>query len=535
MLNASDVKKLTALPVLLALVAASLSAQGDSLTKRRPPAGFTAELDAYIAQAVRDWEVPGIALAVVRNDTVLVAKGYGVRELGKPDLVDGNTLFDIASLTKSFTAAGAAILVDEGKLRWDDLVRQHVPSIRFPSAYLDSNVTLRDVLSHRTGLNPSNWIMRFLGEARDLEPLHRVRYLKTSAPFRTTLVYSNIGYTIAGAVTAAAAKVPWAEFIQTRLVKPLGMDSSYVNGGVPASGNVARTHVVLGGRQQPVRASAGVQDGPSAGVRSTASDMARWLRFQINRGELDGKRLVSERAMEETQSPQLIIPVPASFRRARLVEFFPAYGLGWQVMDYRGRPMMWHSGSADGMPSYMAILPNQRLGVVVLVNSWIAPTLHGAIVQRILDTYLGVELRDWSAEALAGAKAQRAREAAALRALAEHAALRGEPAHPLAAYAGVYADSLYGPIRVWVEQGRLALQMGRGEVADLTSHGGDSAFVRWRDPLFGETFSTHATFTADAGGHIVRLSMPLARDTITAARSSVSRQGEEAKAPRLRR
>ncbi len=524
MLNAQGVKNLTALPVILALAAASLSAQ-DSLTKKKPPAGWPAELDAYIAQAVRDWEVPGIALAVVRNDTVIVAKGYGVRELGKPHLVDGNTLFDIASLTKSFTAAGAAILVDEGKLRWDDLVRQHVPSIRFPNAYLDSNVTLRDVLSHRTGLNPSNWIMRFVGDGRDLDALHRVPYLKTSAPFRTTLVYSNIGYAIAGAVTAAAAKVPWAEFIQTRLIKPLGMSSSDVNGDIAATGNVARPHAVLGGKQVPIRDSSGVQDGPSGGVRSTASDMARWLRFQINKGELDGKRVVSERSMEEMQSPQLIISVPAAFRRARLVEFFPAYGLGWQVMDYRGRPMMWHSGNADGMPSYMAILPNQRLGVVVLVNSWIAPTLHGAIAQRILDTFLGVEPRDWSAEALVAAKAQRVREAEALRALAEHAALRGEPAHPLAAYAGVYADSLYGPIRVWVQQGRLALQMGRGEVADLTSHGGDSAFVRWRDPLFGESLSAHAVFTADGAGRIVRLSMTLARDTVMAKRIDRGRNG----------
>lgn len=510
-----DVKKLTHTALCFGLLASPLAGQGDSLTKKPIPHGFPAELDAYIAKALRDWDVPGLALAIVRNDSVIVAKGYGVRELGKPDVVDGNTLFDVASLSKSFTAAGAAILVDEGKLRWDDYVRQHLPSLRFPDPYLDKHVTLRDVLSHRTGLNPSNWMIRFWGEGRDLDALHRVPYLKTSAEFRTTLVYSNIGYTIAGAVIGAAAMMPWSRLVEERLIKPLGMTSSYVNGDVPASGNVARPHAVLGGKQQPIRTSSGTQDGPSGGVRSTASDMARWLRFQINRGELDGTRLVSERAMEEMHSPQIIFPTTAAMRRARMVETFPAYGLGWQVMDYRGRRMLWHSGNADGMPSYLAILPDQKLGVVVLLNSWLGSTLHGAIAQRVLDTYLGVEPRDWSAESLAGAKAQRAREAEALRAMQAHAALRGEPAHPLAAYTGVYDDSLYGPIHVRLDQGRLALQFGRGEIGDLSPHGGDSMFVRWRDPLLGEMMSAHLTFVAD-GSRIVSLRTAIARDTVTA-------------------
>lgn len=519
MLNPFDVKKLTAAVAFSTLAATSLIAQSDGLTKRVIPAGFPAELDAYIAKAVRDWEAPGLAIAIVRNDSLLIAKGYGVRELGKPELVDGNTLFDVASLSKSFTAAGAAILVDEGKLRWDDYVRRHLPSLHFPDPYLDRHLTLRDVLSHRTGLNPSNWIVRLIGEGRDLDALHRVPFLKTSAEFRTTLVYSNIGYTVAGAVTAAAAKMPWAEFIQTRLIEPLGMTSSYVNGDVPASGNVARPHAVINGKQVPIRTSSGVQDGPSGGLRSTANDMARWLRFQINRGELEGKRLISERSMEEMHSPQIIFPTTAAMRRARLVETVAAYGLGWQVMDFRGRKLLWHSGNADGMPSYMAILPDQRIGVVVLVNSWIAPTLHGAIVSRVFDTLLGLEPRDFSGEALPGVRAQRAREEEGRRWVAEQIATRRDPAHPLAAYAGVYEDSLYGPIRVWLEQGKLAMQLARGEIADLTPHGGDSLFVNWRDPVFREMVATHVTFVPDAGGRMTNLIMPVARDTVTAVRA----------------
>lgn len=519
MLLCYSVKKLTLL-ILAGVAAAPLSAQSDGLTRKSMPAGFTPELDAYIARAVREWEVPGLAIAIVRNDSVLVAKGYGVRELGKSDLVDENTLFDIASLSKSFTAAAAAILVDEGKLRWDDYVTRHLPTLRFPDPYLTEHVTLRDVLSHRTGLNPSNWIVYIMGEGRDLEALHRVPHLKTSAEFRTSLVYANIGYTVAGAVTAAVAKMPWADFVETRLIKPLGMTRSYVNGDVPATGNVARPHAVLGGKQVVIRSSSSEQDGPSGGVRSTASDMARWLRFQINRGELDGRRLISERAMEEMHSPQVIIPTTVAMRRARLVEGFAAYGMGWQIMDFRGRKMLWHSGNADGMPGYMAILPEQRIGVAVLLNSWIAPTLHGAIASRIFDTLLGVEPRDFSAEALAGVRSQRSREEEGRHWLAEQLATRREPAHPLASYAGVYEDSLYGPIRVWLEQGRLSMQLGRGAIADLLPHGGDSLFVDWRDPVFHEILATHVTFVAAAGGSIVRLVMPVARDTVAAVRPS---------------
>lgn len=509
----SDVKKLTALLVL----AVPLGAQ-QSLTRK--PAGFTPELDAYIAKAVRDWELPGLAIAVVRNDSLLVAKGYGVREMGKPDPVDGNTLFDVASLTKSFTAAGAALLVDEGKLRWDDYVRQHLPSVRFPDPYLDKHVTLRDLLSHRTGLNPSNWIIRFVGEGRDLEPLHRVAHLKTSGEFRASFVYSNIGYTTAGAMIAAVAKMPWAELIQKRLIEPLGMTSSYVNGSMPKSGNVARPHAVLGGKQQPIRESSDFVDGPSAGVRSSARDMARWLRFHINRGELDGKRLLSERVMEEMHSPQQIFATTPAMRRARMVENgFGAYGLGWQVMDYRGHRMSWHSGNANGMPVYMAILPDEKVGVVVLLNSWIAPVLHGAIAQKVFDVLLGYEGGDYAGEALASAKRMREAEERGVRANAAMLALRGEPARPLSEYAGVYEDSLYGPIRLWIEQGRLALQMGpRGEIADLTPHGGDSMHVKWRDPVFAELLSAHVTFAEEKGSRSLR--MLLARDTVTAARKT---------------
>jgi CubicO group peptidase (beta-lactamase class C family) len=487
----------------MALSTAALSAQNIP----RPPQA----LDEYIAQAVANWKVPGLAIAIVRGDSVFAA-GYGVRALGKPALVDPHTIFDVASLTKSFTAAAAAILVDEGKLRWDDPVRRHVPSLHFPDSFLDREVTLRDVLSHRVGLNPSNWMFRFLGEEGDAATLARVRYLKPQIPLRTNLLYSNYGYVIAGEVIASAARVSWADFVRTRLLEPLGMRESFVNGDLPVDGNAARPHAWVGGREQEIRSGSGAQGGAAAGVRSSVLDMARWLRFQLSGGELDGQRLISARSMEEMRSPQVIIATTAAMRASRLVNFFGGYALGWQVMDYRGHPIVWHSGSGDGIAAYMAMLPNERTGVVVLINSWTGLTLHGAIVNRVMDHYLGAAPRDWAGEQLARNPAP---GSGGMMQMQDRTKLARSPS----AYAGDYADGLYGPIHIRSTPAGLTLQMNKGEIADLYPLAGDTLHVHWQDPFFAGMFATSIVFRVDAG-RAVSLRMPLARDTVTAARTN---------------
>lgn len=500
-----NVKKMTLTTRALSLTVISSAVLGGQDVQRPPKV-----LDDYIAKAVQDWKVPGIAVAVVRGDSVFAA-GYGVRALGKPALVDAHTVFDVASLTKSFTAAAAAILVDEGKLRWDDPIRRHLPSLHFPDSLLDREVTLRDLLSHRVGLNPSNWMFRFLGEEGQPATLARVRYLKPQIPLRTNLLYSNYGYVIAGEAIAAAARMPWADVVRTRLLEPLGMRESFVNGDLPNEGNVARPHAWVNGREQEIRSGSGEQDGAAAGVRSTVLDMAQWLRFQLNNGELDGKRLISTRSMEDMRSPQVIIAATAAMRASRLVTFFGGYGMGWQVMDYRGHPIMWHSGSGDGIAAYMAILPNERTGVVVLINSWTGLTLHGAIVNRVMDHYLGAAPRDWAGEQLARNPAPNTSGPMQMQD-------RTKLARAATAYAGEYADGLYGPIHVQSTSAGLTLQMNRGEVADVYPLAGDTLHVHWRDPLFGEMFSTSIIFKIDQTGRAMSLWMPLARDTVTAVR-----------------
>jgi CubicO group peptidase (beta-lactamase class C family) len=485
-----------------------------------PPAGFPAALDAYLAKAVADWEVPGMAIAIVRNDSVLVAKGYGVRQLGRPERVDEHTVFGIASLTKSFTATAAAMLVDDGKLEWDAPARRYLPSLTFRDPYLTENVSIRDLLSHRTGLHASNmaWVMTGVDRT---EMIRRARYLEPEAPFRTREVYSNVGYLIAGEAIAAAAGMPYEEVIRQRIFAPLGLRNTTIgDAAVAREANRVMPHAFIGGVQRPIAWSDIDVIAAAGSVNSSAADMAQWLRFQMGDGTFAGRRLVSAEALWQIHFPQTVVAVTAAMERARLVEGWPGYAMGWNVMDYRGHPMLWHSGNADGQPSIMAILPHDHVGAVVMVNTWGAGLLHTLLLNRILDEYLGYPPRDWSGEALPRKAAIRAGYDDAVREMATTRVSGTAPSHPLAAYAGVYVDSLYGPQTIALENGHLTLRMGAGEVADLSHWHYDTFLVTFRNPLFREVYASLLTFSSAASGRVALLTLPINRDVIRARRDA---------------
>jgi CubicO group peptidase (beta-lactamase class C family) len=485
-------------------------------------------LDRYVVRVLGDWQLPGIAVAVVRNDSVLVAKGYGNRTLGRNEPVDEHTVFDAASLTKSFTAAAIATLVDQGVMRWDDPVRRYLPELEFPDPYLTANLTIRDLLTHRTGLEAANFMWRFTGIDR-AEVLRRVRFLKADAPFRAGWIYSNVGYTIAGEAAARAAKTSWDQLIRTRLLDPLGMHDTYLwsEQATRRGANVASPHAVIDQVQQPIDPRDGLdgRDGristaPAGAVQSSVTDLAIWLRFHLANGTVAGRQLVSARAMEEMHSPQITVSSQPVFRAARQIEYFPAYGMGWQVWDYRGRTMLWHTGSGNGQLAYMAILPKQNLGVVVLVNSWRGPIVHATIVNRMLDAYLGLPSKDYSTEALRADSVAQARAREAMMQVGRNRASGTRPSRPLESYVGTYVDSLYGAITVAQAGGSLTLQMGQGEIADLSHWQYDSFQVRWRTPLFRENYTTQVAFALDPDGTPTGLSLRLNRDLVRATRTS---------------
>lgn len=479
-------------------------------------AQWTPELDAYIENARKAWDVPGLAVTVVQDGKVIAAKGYGVRTLGRPELVDENTVFDTASLSKSFTAAAIASLVDEGKMSWDDPVRKHLPRFELRDPYRTQHATIRDLLSHRLGLEAGNWAFVF-SNYDSAAVLARMKYLRERQPFRGGMIYSNIGYSAAGEAAAAAAGIPFADLIRTRLIEPLGMRDSTVGVQHDVSANHADGHSFIDTKQVPIRANKAMNILPANSVNSTAKDMARWLLFHLGDGTWDGKRILSEATMQEMQSPQMIIPTTKEMRAARGVHYFAAYGLGWQVMDFRGRKMLWHSGNADGIPSYMAILPEQKIGVCVMVNTWGAPLLHGALAGRILDTLLGNPLQDSAGDGLKAHRANIEKMLAAQAELDKEHVLDTKPSRPLEAYAGTYEDELHGPMVIRYADGKLTLQFAGGQTANLEHWHYDTFGVRWHDRVY-EWADTFAAFTLDAKGAPKAVEFRLNRDVIEAKR-----------------
>jgi CubicO group peptidase (beta-lactamase class C family) len=512
LISLRGVKKLT-------LIAAVMGMGDGGWGMRDASAQFPAELDQYIEKARRDWEVPGLAIVVVRNDSVLVAKGYGVRELGKPERVDGNTVFNIASLTKSFTAAAAATLVDEAKISWDTPVHQLLPEYVLSDPWLMQNVTLRDLLSHRAGFHASNQIFQLTNVSRS-DIIRRARYLWLERPFRTEEVYSNIGVTIAAEAFSRAAAMSYEDLVRQRLLAPLGMRStSITTTEFTRTRNRVTPHAQIGGVQRPIRVSDIDIIAPAGGINSTANDMGTWLRFQMGDGTFNGKRIISAEQMWTMHFPQVVaFPVTQAMKRARQVRFFPGYALGWNVMDYQGHQMLWHSGNGDGMPSIMEIFPDDHLGIVVMMNTWIAGLLHTRLINKIADVYLNLPARDWSGELLPRKAEIASADAMRIHELSESRGVERPASHELSAYAGAYVDSLYGEQLVRLENGKLTMQMNRGEIADLTHWTYDTFLTVWRDPLYREEFPSLVTFGADTNGRITTLSMQLNRDRINSRR-----------------
>jgi CubicO group peptidase (beta-lactamase class C family) len=475
------------------------------------------ELDRYISEALTKAKLPGAAIAIVTNEGV-IAKGYGLRKLGRNERIDENTLFDSASLMKSFTAAAIAVLVDEGKMKLDDPVRKHLPWFEFSDPYLTAHATIRDLLSHRVGVEPAHGLFRFTG-FNTREVLERVRSLELETPFRTASTYNNVLYTAAGEAGAAACDCSFEKLVTTRILKPLGLHRSKIGGNPLEDANGAHPHVQIEGTDQPVRWRAmDSNTDPAGGLLSTAKELGQWLLFHTGDGTWQGKRVISEEMLIEMHSPQIIISSPPRWRESRKVEFFGGYGLGWNVMDYRGHPMIWHSGGGDGMRTYMALLPKQKLGAVVLLNSWIAPYHHGAIASRILDHYLGAEPQDWAGDYLTVYKEELQAEEKEKQRLERLRKADAKPSLPLAKYAGRYENETYGPIVISQTANGLRWKIAKGSEADLAPWQLDSFVVRWLDPVFRETRQTYVAFHLNEEGQVIKFRTKFFRDEFEAVR-----------------
>lgn len=461
------------------------------------------EIDDYARQVIQDWRVPGFAMTIVKDDKVILAKGYGVRKLGETAPVDERTLFAVASNTKAFTAALLAILVDEGKIKWDDPVTKYLPDFQLYDPYATREMTIRDLLSHRSGLETFGGDLLWYETTYDRkEVVRRVRFLKPTSSFRSRFGYQNIMYIAAGEVVAAVTGKSWDDVVKERILVPLGMTTTTTSIKDLKDNNVATPHNEMNDKIRIVRY--GNVDGASAaaGINSNVAEMAQWLRLQLSRGTYAGKRIFSQAASHEMWQPNLTLPISEAGQRFNPTRHFRAYGLGWFLSDYHGRKMIDHSGGLDGMISQTGMIPEENLGVVILSNS--ESSLPAIMMNKVIDVFLGVPKRDWNAEFLARSKQGKAMSKKAEQDEEAARAKDTKPSLILSQYAGVYGGQMYGEARVTEENGKLVLRLVHSPnlVADLEHWQYDTFQVKWRDSVsypFGRGF---ATFVLNAQGKI---------------------------------
>jgi CubicO group peptidase (beta-lactamase class C family) len=441
------------------------------------------KIDATVTRAMKAFEVPGIAVAIVKDGKVVFAKGYGVRELGKPQAVDADTLFQIGSNTKAFTAAALAILVDEGKIHWDDKVIQYMPEFQMYDPYVTREFTIRDLLTHRSGLGLGAGDLMFFPESdfsRE-EVIHSLRYLKPVSSFRSKFDYDNLLYMVAGQVVAKVTSQSWESFVKQRILDPLQMQPcapSYEL--IEDRSDVATPHAVIEGKLTAIRVESLNAVGPAGSINCSVSRMSQWLITQLNAGTgPQGQKIFSAERSADMWSINTIRPLNPALAELNHSNF-AGYGLGWGIQDQFGHKRVSHTGGVAGTVTWVSMIPDLKLGVLVFTNQQNGFAME-AIGNQILDSYLGAPSRDWVTLAGQIAK-QRSDEAEKIEAeSAKTAATAIAPPLPLASYAGKYADPWRGEAAVDLHEGSLVLKFSRTRELEgpLTPYSANVFIVKW--------------------------------------------------------
>ena len=442
-------------------------------------------LDEYIATAMKQWDTPGLAIAIVKDDEVIFVKGYGVRKLGDPTAVDERTVFSCASTSKAMSVACLGMLVDEGKLKWDDPVTKYLPGFQLFDPYVTRELTVRDLLTHRSGLGRGDLLWYQSPYSRD-EILRRVRFLKPSSSFRSRYGYQNIMYMTAGEIVKSITGKTWDEFMKERLFVPLGMSSSSTSiRDIQTAPNVAAHHVEIDGKMVPIDWPNYDNVGAAGAVNSCVLDLAQWVRINLSGGTYKGKQILSRGVVKEMQTPQTVIRLDSLNMVIRPSTHFSMYGLGWNLRDYLGHKIVMHTGVLDGMRARVALIPEIGVGFAILMNSP-NESLHEAIAYRLFDYYLGGPERDWSSELLKVITDERDK-AKAERKKKEDERVKGtQPSLALEKYTGTFEHEMYGPATVALEDGKLIMKFYPKYVGEMRHWQYDTFEVVWNDRNLGK-------------------------------------------------
>ena len=469
------------------------------------------DVDQWVARAMRTFGVPGLALAIVKDEGVVLAKGYGVRKLGETTPVDARTLFGIASNTKAFTATALGLLVEEGRIEWDAPVVRYLPAFAMFDPFVTHELTVRDLLVHRSGLGLGAGDLLWWPESTydRKEIARRLRFIPPATSFRSAYAYDNVLYLVAGELIETISGQTWENFVTSRILAKVGMNGTNVRHSAAAGGgNIAAPHASIDGKVRPLRPFESDNTNPAGGINSSAEDMAKWLRVQLSGGRLaDGSRLFSDTTARQLTS--IVTPIPVGDPPPELLPLkanFRGYALGFDIRDYRGHRMVTHTGGLPGYVSRVAMIPDLNVGVAVLTNQE-SGEVFDSIAFRVLDHYLGAPAFDW----IDGyAKTHARAEADVARAEKRGSASRdaaSKPSLPLAKYAGTYHDAWYGDIMIVEEAGTLVMRFSHTPslVGDLEHWQHDTFIARWRDRELRA--DAYVTFALNPDGSIDQAKM----------------------------
>ena len=435
-----------ALAAVITFISVRVSAQQQESIESRLQ-GF----DAYMEQVMKDWNAPGIGIGIVQGDKLVFAKGYGYRDYGKKLPYTVNTTQPIASNSKLFTAVTIGMLVEEGKLRWDEPVKKFVPGIRFYNDDLDRSVTIRDMLSHRTGVTRHDAIW-YKSTFTRRELWDRMRYLEPTAPIRTKFLYNNLMYTAAGQIVEELSGETWEKAVQRRIFDPLGMTHSTLTiednlkGPEPAVPYTERRDSKELYKQPYYTAEVAIA--PAGAINSNVQDLSRWLIALLNNGKVDGKQVIPDAVLRETMAPSLAMPNSALEARGWGENLNAYYGMGRWVSSYRGHLLAMHGGDLPGFHSQISMMPNDKLGVIVLMIGDHAGAFYNGLTFSIYERLLGLSLTPWS-ERLNNIRLKNKAAATVARTTAEFGRVPNtNPSHALDDYVGEFVHPAYGVVTI---------------------------------------------------------------------------------------
>lgn len=468
------------------------------IAQESPLQGF----DEYVTKALKDWDVPGAGISVVKDGKIVLAKGYGVRKIGDPAPVDERTIFAIGSSSKAFTAAALAMLVDEGKIKWDDPASKYLPGFELYDPYASKEMTVRDLLCHRSGLDRGDLMWYGSDYSRD-EILRRTRFLKPSWSFRSQFGYQNLMYLAAGQIIPAVTGKSWDDFIKDRFFQPLGMTASSTSindlNSSKTSSNLATPHGKIDEKVVAIPWRNIDNIAPAGSINSNVLEMTAWVRLQLGDGDFAEQRLLSSGAIKETHKSHTVVPYDPPWSLLFPEAHFLNYGLGWFLSDYHGRKVVEHGGNIDGMSALVAFIPEEKLGVVILTNLS-GSELRTALKLRVFDAFMGGETKDWSAIHLKTMKGFEAQGKAAEKKQNDERVKNTRPSLALDKYAGTYQDEMYGDAKVTQdESGKLVIRYGPAFTGDLEHWHYDTFQATWRDRTLGKGL---VTFTLNSQGKV---------------------------------